>query len=62
MEGTITELARLPNNLIHQPWQASPLELASTGVELGTTYPQPIIAHKQGRERALKAYATIRAG
>jgi deoxyribodipyrimidine photolyase len=29
--------------------------------ELGKTYPEPIIAHRLGRERALKAYARIRA-
>jgi deoxyribodipyrimidine photo-lyase len=57
----VPELTRLPNKLIHQPWEATPFELASAGVELGTSYPQPVIAHKQGRERALKAYATIRA-
>lgn len=57
----VPELGRLPNKLIHQPWQATPLELAAAGVELGTTYPPPIIDHKAGRERALKAYATTRA-
>lgn len=57
----VPELAGLPNKLIHQPWQATPLELAAAGVELGKTYPPPIIDHKAGRERALKAYAVIRA-
>ena len=50
----------LPDNLIHQPWSAAPLELASAGVELGKTYPRPIIDHKVGRERALAAYAKVR--
>jgi deoxyribodipyrimidine photo-lyase len=31
------------------------------GEELGTTYPGPIIDHRAGRERALKAYAKVRA-
>ncbi|MCP4618566.1 MAG: deoxyribodipyrimidine photo-lyase [Bradyrhizobium sp.] len=56
----VPELAQLPNKMIHQPWEATPLELASAGVELGKTYPHPIIDHKAGRERALKAYASIR--
>ena len=56
----VPELAQLPDKLIHQPWTATPLELASAGVELGKTYPHPIVDHKAGRERALKAYATIR--
>ena len=57
----VGELGRLPASLIHQPWQAAPLELAGAGVELGRTYPEPIIDHKRGRERALKAYAKLRA-
>jgi deoxyribodipyrimidine photo-lyase len=46
--------------LIHQPWTATPPELASAGVELGKAYPRPIVDHKAGRERALAAYAKIR--
>jgi deoxyribodipyrimidine photo-lyase len=30
-------------------------------VDLGKTYPEPIIDHRMGRERALKAYAKVRA-
>jgi deoxyribodipyrimidine photo-lyase len=56
----VPELARLPGKMIHQPWEATPLELASAGIELGKTYPHPIIDHKAARERALKAYASIR--
>ncbi len=56
----VPELTRLPNKFIHQPWEATPLELAAAGVELGTSYPHPIVDHKLGRERALKAYASIR--
>ena len=56
----VPELAHLPAGVIHQPWTATPLELAGAGVELGNTYPEPIIDHKKGRERALKAYAKLR--
>jgi len=52
----------LPAGLIHQPWSAAPLELKGAGVELGTTYPQPIVDHRRGRERALEAYAKTRRG
>lgn len=56
----VPELAKLPNKFIHQPWEATPLELAAAGVELGKSYPHPIVDHKLGRERALKAYASTR--
>ena len=56
----VPELAPLPDPVIHRPWSAAPLELASAGVELGKTYPAPIIDHKEGRERALAAYAKLR--
>jgi deoxyribodipyrimidine photo-lyase len=56
----VPEIAALPNHLIHQPWTATPLELGGAGIELGTTYPRPIIDHKAGRARALAAYARVR--
>jgi deoxyribodipyrimidine photo-lyase len=57
----VPELAQLPNKFIHQPWEAATLELASAGITLGKTYPHPIIDHRKGRERALKAYEKVRA-
>jgi deoxyribodipyrimidine photo-lyase len=56
----VPELANLPNHLIQQPWRAGSLELASMGVELGKTYPAPIVDHRLARQRALAAYAKIR--
>jgi deoxyribodipyrimidine photo-lyase len=57
----LPEIARLPASLIHRPWSASPLELKAAEVELGVSYPRPIVDHKAGRERALRAYAKLRA-
>jgi deoxyribodipyrimidine photo-lyase len=56
----LPEIARLPASLIHRPWSASPLELKAAEVELGVSYPRPIVDHKAGRERALRAYAKLR--
>jgi deoxyribodipyrimidine photo-lyase len=56
----VPELKDMPSKFIHQPWNASPLVLSDSGVKLGESYPTPIIDHKVGRERALKAYATTR--
>ncbi|MEO1552748.1 MAG: deoxyribodipyrimidine photo-lyase [Pseudomonadota bacterium] len=54
------ELARLPRKFLYQPWEAGPLILEEAGIKLGETYPQPIVAHKFGRERALAAYETLK--
>ena len=56
----VPELTLLPAGLIHQPWMATPLELAGAGVELGKTFPYPIVDRRTVRERALAAYAGIR--
>ncbi len=53
------ELARLPDALIHKPWEADEGLLATLGVKLGETYPKPIVDHAEARRRALAAYELI---
>ena len=54
------ELARLPRKYLYQPWEAGPLILREAGIKLGETYPHPIVNHKDGRQRALDAYETLK--
>ncbi|WP_026971996.1 cryptochrome/deoxyribodipyrimidine photo-lyase family protein [Aliagarivorans marinus] len=39
----LPELAPLPLELLHQPWQMSPMEQQMFGLQLGSDYPEPII-------------------
>jgi deoxyribodipyrimidine photo-lyase len=54
------ELAKLPNEWVHRPWQAPPEALACAGVELGRTYPEPVVSHAIAREVALEAFAQLK--
>ena len=56
----VPALARLPDQAIHAPWLASPLELEAAGVVLGRDYPRPIVDHAQARERTLARYAVVK--
>ncbi len=51
----VPELAKVHAKYIHSPWTSPPLELRSAGVELGKTYPRPIVEHVVGRGRFLAA-------
>jgi deoxyribodipyrimidine photo-lyase len=56
----VPELARLPAARIHRPSEAPPAVLAAAGVELGRTYPRPLVSLLVSREVALEAYQRIR--
>lgn len=51
----VPEIASLPDKFLHKPWEAPEL------LRRGLHYPPPIIAHAEGRARALAAYAAMRA-
>jgi len=51
----VPELARLPDRFVHAPWEAPPATLAEAGVDLGRTYPEPIVDHAFARGRFLAA-------
>ena len=54
------ELAKLPDEWIHQPWAAPAPVLARASLKLGRAYPQPIVSHAIAREVALEAFARIK--
>lgn len=55
----VPELAKLPNKYLCRPWEAPDDVLREAGVELGKTYPPPIVNHKGARERALEAFKSL---
>lgn len=57
----VPELAGLPDDKIHTPWEASDEMLAASGVVLGESYPRPIVDLMAGRDRALAAYDAVKA-
>ena len=54
------ELKDLPDKYLHAPWEASEETLNKTGIQLGKTYPKPIVDHSGARQRALDAYDTLK--
>lgn len=55
----VPELSKLPPRWIHCPWKAPPIVLLDAGVELGTTYPHPVVDHSLARRDALEALESI---
>ncbi|KAJ9547291.1 hypothetical protein OSB04_019834 [Centaurea solstitialis] len=51
----LPELARMPTEWIHHPWNAPPAVLQAAGVELGLNYPKPIIDIELARDNLTSA-------
>jgi deoxyribodipyrimidine photo-lyase len=56
----VPELAKLPAEFIHCPWEAPLHALAAAGVVLGRDYPQPIVDHGAARAAALDALKSLK--
>ena len=56
----LPQLAGLADRAIHAPWLVAPLEAAAAGLRLGETYPRPVVAHDEARQRTLARYAALR--
>ena len=56
----IPELKNLPSKLIHSPWKFHESDLKKYEIELGKTYPYPIIDHGNARDKALMLYKKLK--
>jgi deoxyribodipyrimidine photo-lyase len=56
----VPELQDLPLKYLNKPWEAPAEILKKAGVDLGKTYPKPIVSHPDARNRALEAYNEIK--
>ena len=56
----VPELARLPDEWIHQPWEAPAAVLAAADVRLGDNYPRPLVEHGAARDIALAALQSLK--
>ncbi len=56
----IPELTYLPEEQIHTPWLLSKDKQRQYGIQIGHTYPAPIISLEEGRTRALSAFDMIK--
>ena len=55
----VPEIAALPTAHLFAPWSAPPLVTAEAGIQLGKSYPFPIVDLQQSRQRALHAFAQV---
>ena len=56
----VPEIASLPAKHLFDPWNAPPGVLDDAGIELGVTYPRPLIDLGESRRAALAAYSGLR--
>jgi deoxyribodipyrimidine photo-lyase len=56
----IPEICKVPHAYIHEPWCAPEGVLREAGVELGVTYPRPIVDHVVARARYLAIMKGLR--
>lgn len=57
----VPELAAVPVQFIHKPWEAPTHVLRAAGVALGGNYPRPIVDHRAARERFLQLASSMKA-
>lgn len=55
----VPELAQLPLEHIHKPWEASTAVLQAAGVQIGVNYPGPIVSEYESRAAVDRAAGII---
>lgn len=56
----VPELAKLPQKYLYAPWEAPESVLSEAGIELGKTYPKPIVDLPNSRNQALEAFENLK--
>src|SRR5262249_3997761 len=56
----VPELANMPSEWIHRPWEAPDDVQFGADVTLGESYPTPIVDHKTARASALAGFKEIK--
>ena len=56
----VPEISQLPNKYLFNPWEAPSDVLKEANINLGETYPKPIVDIKISREKALSAFAKLK--
>ncbi|WP_432362276.1 cryptochrome/photolyase family protein [Sporosarcina sp. UB5] len=56
----VPELSSLQAPYIHKPWEAHVSVLEEADIQIGVTYPLPIVDHAVARKRALEAYQQVK--
>ena len=56
----VPELKGLPDKWLPRPWEAPPEVLRAAQVELGRTYPHPLVDLRESRAKALAGYADLK--
>jgi deoxyribodipyrimidine photo-lyase len=56
----LPQLAALPDDMIHTPWLARPVDLAAAKIEIGRDYPAPVVDHDEARSKTLERFAVVK--
>ncbi len=56
----VPELSKLPDKYLFSPWEAPEDILKKAGIQLGATYPEPIVDLMLSRQHALDAYQLLK--